>query len=526
MNTNGHIWRAAVAIGLAGLIAMASAGVAEPLPRILILGDSNYQQPAVGAANILKGRVEVVFPAIPPGEVRSSGVALEHLDEWLGEDKWDVVHFNFGLGDLVHRAPGMKAFRVLPIEAGGVRATDPEQYEKNLRQLVMRLKATGAKLIWASTTPIRHSSTNVFEMGSEVEYNAIAAKVMAEESVPINDMYGYVTSLIDMKKPASHGVDPFFFDRKPVYPPIVRSILQELNLMRPVKGPVKVILMAGGWSHVGGGMVVDPISPRLGSPKGSLDELVLNEKTAAAYRHLLDKDGRWDTRPDVWIQFDRRGPKSGTLGIGYGGDRKRAIGSELALGHALGDHFQEQVCILKTALGTPSLAKELRPPGTGQTGASYTLLLKQIRDSLATLQDKFPDYTEGAGYEIVGLVLNLGEQDADAAIYADYLPVLITDLRKDLEVESLPVIIVGTGKGGRAESVHPEIIKAQQEVAGHSRFKDTVRYVETRDFWPPADARNTSRYPSYDRWYDNAGSYMLMGEALGRRMIELLESKN
>ena len=41
----------------------------------------------------------------------------------------------------------------------------PEQYEKNLRELVKRLKATGAKLVWASTTPIRHSSTQRFRDG-------------------------------------------------------------------------------------------------------------------------------------------------------------------------------------------------------------------------------------------------------------------------------------------------------------------------------------------------------------------------
>ena len=52
---------------------------------------------------------------------------------------------------------------------------------------------------------------------------------MKARGVPINDMYRHVLGLIDMDRPASHGADPFHFDKKPLYPPIVRSILSELE---------------------------------------------------------------------------------------------------------------------------------------------------------------------------------------------------------------------------------------------------------------------------------------------------------
>lgn len=225
------------ALRVTGLLLLISA-VSNPvvsedrLPRVLILGDSVYQQPARDAAKELKGRVEVVFATISPGEVRHTQNAIDNLDLLLGEGNWDLIHFNFGLGDLVHRAPNMKAFRVMAREAGGVRTTSPQQYERNLHTLVERLKATDARLVWASTTPIRHSSSNVFEMGSEIKFNAIAARVMAARKVPTNDMYSFVRDLIDMKRPASHGADPFFFDRKPLHPPIVRAILRELPAAR------------------------------------------------------------------------------------------------------------------------------------------------------------------------------------------------------------------------------------------------------------------------------------------------------
>ena len=200
------------------------------LPRVLILGDQIYHQPASELRKEFKDKAEVHCPRTEPGVVWNSATALELLDQQLGEDRWDLIHFNCGLGDLIHRLPGVKSFRVIPRHAGGIRTTAPEQYEKNLNALVTRLKATGAKLVWGSTTPIRHSSTNVFEKGTEIEYNAIAAKVMARHGIPTNDMYTFVKGLIDMNKPAGHGADPFFFDRKPIHSPIRAIIQQQLGV--------------------------------------------------------------------------------------------------------------------------------------------------------------------------------------------------------------------------------------------------------------------------------------------------------
>ncbi len=206
------------------------------LPRVLILGDQIYQQPATELRKELKGKAEVNFPGMKPGEVWNSTTALELLDRQIGDGRWDLIHFNCGLGDLIHRVPGVRSFRVMPRHVGGIRTTDPRQYEKNLHALVTRLKTTGAKLVWASTTPIRHSSTNVFAKGTEIEYNAIAAKVMAGHGIPTNDMYVFVRSLIDMNKPAGHGADPFFFDRKAIHLPLC-DILHKYLGVAPINLP-------------------------------------------------------------------------------------------------------------------------------------------------------------------------------------------------------------------------------------------------------------------------------------------------
>ena len=212
------------------LAALPIPGRADDVPRVLIIGDGVHNDIFRAATSQLEGRAELVFASVPKGEVLNTTTALEHLDTLLGDGSWDVVHFNCGLGDLVYRAPGMESFRVMPIHAGGVRTTSPERYEANLRELVRRFQETGAVLVWASTTPIRHSTTNVFQMESEIEYNVIAARIMAQEGVAVNDMHSYVLGQIDMDRPASHGADPFFFDRRPIHRRVVNAVLEALGL--------------------------------------------------------------------------------------------------------------------------------------------------------------------------------------------------------------------------------------------------------------------------------------------------------
>jgi acyl-CoA thioesterase-1 len=197
------------------------------LPRVLVLGDSIYSHPSQQVARLLAGRAEVVFSGTKSWQVFNTTTARTHLDEVLGDGKWDVIHFNFGLADLVHRAPGMQSFRAMPKQAGGIRATSPEDYERNLIAIVTRLKATGAKLIWASTTPIRIDANGLYDIGSEVEYNAIAAKIMATRGIPTNDMHTAVGTLLDGSKERQDN--PTYFGRISISPPLVEVICRELG---------------------------------------------------------------------------------------------------------------------------------------------------------------------------------------------------------------------------------------------------------------------------------------------------------
>jgi hypothetical protein len=485
------------------------------LPQVLVIGDTNYNQPTRTAASLIKGRVKLVY-----GKQASyhSGLALENFDTLLDGKKWDLIHFNFGLYDLMNKDPASKEVRAMHKDAGGVPVSSPQQYEKNLRELVKKFKATGAKVIWASTTPIT-GNDGILVAGSEIEYNKIAAKVMKENNISINDMHAHALAVHEaMKK--GHGKTFSYKGGPPFHPPMTLSILKELNLIKPVKGPVKVFIMIGDTAHTGNGMLIGGHAPRKGSKPGTLDDLVLNSKTASQYKHLIDKNGKWATRSDVWLRYDRRGVSAGAHGVRFGGDRKRCIGSEYALGLVLGDHYKEQVFIYKTSLGQPSLSPDLVSPSAGKVGKQYTLLLTQIKGTLDKIQNTFPDYTDKAGYEICGLIINIGENDKVEKNFAKCLPLLIKDLRKEFKKPKLPVVIVGSGVGGRAKTAFPKIIEAQKATAKLPELKGSVIFTETRDFWPKPEESPGKAGAS---WFGNAESFYKMGFAIGKDMLKLLK---
>jgi hypothetical protein len=157
------------------------------LPRVLLIGDSISMGYTVPVRNRLQGKANV--HRIPAnGGPTSRG--LTNINAWLGDGNWDLIHFNWGIHDL----------KVMP---DGNRQVEPADYEKNLRQLVAKLKATGATLIWATTTPIPHDQLpKDRQFGDEAEYNKIAARIMTEEHISTNDLNAHITPRLDeLQKP-------------------------------------------------------------------------------------------------------------------------------------------------------------------------------------------------------------------------------------------------------------------------------------------------------------------------------------
>ncbi|HSI65392.1 MAG TPA: SGNH/GDSL hydrolase family protein, partial [Candidatus Saccharimonadia bacterium] len=142
------------------------------LPRVLIIGDSVSRGYTLAARDALKGKANVHRA---PENCGPTANGLKKLDIWLGTGKWDVIHFNFGIHD---------------------RATPPADYEQRLEEIVLRLKKTGAKLVWASTTPIPADEAKKQDPASIVERNAIAARVMEKHGVAVDDLFTMITPLL------------------------------------------------------------------------------------------------------------------------------------------------------------------------------------------------------------------------------------------------------------------------------------------------------------------------------------------
>ncbi|MFK7852314.1 MAG: SGNH/GDSL hydrolase family protein [Akkermansiaceae bacterium] len=164
--------------------------IEEALPNILILGDSI----SIGYTKLVReglaGKANVVRPKANCGDTPRG---LASIDKWLGDNNWDVIHFNWGLWDLCYRHPDSKAQGKRDKVNGSIAVPLPE-YEANLEKLVARLKQTGANLIWASTTVVPKGEVGRVP-GDEIKYNTAAAKIMAKHGVTINDLHALSSKL-------------------------------------------------------------------------------------------------------------------------------------------------------------------------------------------------------------------------------------------------------------------------------------------------------------------------------------------
>jgi len=286
--------------------------------------------------------------------------------------------------------------------------------------------------------------------------------------------------------------------------------------------PVKVFLLAGQSNMQGQGFI--KADPKRNAGKGSLEFLVKDAASAARFKHLVDKDGKWIVRQDVWVWYLG---KKGPLTVGYAG-KNDMIGPELGFGHVVGNAYDEQVLLIKLAWGGKSLAKDFRPPSSGgEVGPYYKEMLKHTKDVLANLKTEFPDY-QGQGYELAGFGWHQGWNDrVNQAFNDEYeknLANLIRDLRKDLGVKNLPFVIAETGMTGNDEK-HPRalsLMQAQAAVAKYPEFKANVAFVGTKSFW-----RSQELSPSGQgfHWNSNAETYYLIGTAMGDAMMGLCRPK-
>ncbi len=260
--------------------------------------------------------------------------------------------------------------------------------------------------------------------------------------------------------------------------------------------------------------------------RGDLETLVKKE---GRYPYLLDQDGEWSVRKDVYFQ-EARLSKNGRGSLLSATSNGNSIGPELGFGSVMGTFHGEQVLLIKTAQGNRSLAYDFRPPTSGVKdpesqweGLEYRLMVQGVRETLAKLDEIIPDY-QGQGYEIAGFAWWQGHKDAHSSKqeYETHLIHLIEDLRKEFNAPEMPAVVATVGfEGYRLSENYQGVWEAQMAVGDqeqHPEFAKRVASVDTRDFWREI---SESPRPQGHHYHRNAETYLLVGEAMGREMVRL-----
>lgn len=302
------------------------------------------------------------------------------------------------------------------------------------------------------------------------------------------------------------------------------------NLLKPVDGkpadmskPVQVFILLGQSNMVGAGKV------------GSLDAVVKQQKK---YPYLLDESGNWAVRKDVRnvrVMASGAGPWK-MFNNEWMTVSGNTMGPEFGIGHPLGNAIDAPVMILKSCIGNRALSFDLLPPnadgyqGNKETprkpkdvkdwyaGVQYDGDVKSAQDVLADLKTYYPDATK---YEVAGFFFWQGEKDcgnADwAAAYEKNLVLFIKALREDFKAPNAKFVLATLGE--HAKGCGNKVFDAHMAVDGkegkYPEFKGNVATVYSNPLSMGGSGNG--------HYGGNPETYMNVGEAMGKAMVELLK---
>ena len=354
-------------------------------------------------------------------------------------------------------------------------------------------------------------------------------------------------------------------------------------MMKTVRTTMVVMVLAlcvlGGRLFGAAGAVKVFILAGQSNMEGKANNELLNHqatdaKTAGLFAHLR-KDGKWIERDDVFIKFlNRKGP----LTIGYGSPGRTGV--ELEFGHAMGNHFDEPVVLIKAAWGGHSLYKLFRSPSAGfqsdailqaeleqaqkrvkqnnekkkrndplptmedikkPYGSSYRNMMAEVKDVFDNYETMFPAL-KGKKLEVAGFLWFQGFNDqwGDApGEYESNMKHFIQDVRKDLKAPNLPFTIAAIGTNGPNEAKGGGLAVRTAQLAMNDvpEFKGNVKAFRTdllvdKAAWAlyPTWNKNLEQWKKTgsDRPYHYLGSaiwYNRIGQEFGKAMLELLPKK-
>lgn len=157
------------------------------MKKVILLGDSIRMGYDDYVKEYLEGEVEVVYNEWDNG--RFAAYTLWQANQLLRENPDAcLVHWNNGYWDMHAEFP-------MPEELFPV-----EEYQHLLRRIIRLCRHCGCKVVFATTTPVPEKGVSSDNTGTGAmiaydneqvkRYNQAALEVMADEGVPVNDLYG------------------------------------------------------------------------------------------------------------------------------------------------------------------------------------------------------------------------------------------------------------------------------------------------------------------------------------------------
>lgn len=176
------------------------------MQKVLLLGDSIRMFYQKEVERKLGSEYQVMAPE---ENCRFSYYTLNSLRFWLSAfSDPDIIHWNIGLWDLAILYPQDGCF------------IKKELYVENMKKILRELKKTGAKIIFATTTPVKDEKQfceGPFPPANRnadiKEYNQAVLEAFENEDVEINDLFSLMypgrERLIreDMVHPNEEGID-------------------------------------------------------------------------------------------------------------------------------------------------------------------------------------------------------------------------------------------------------------------------------------------------------------------------------
>ncbi len=289
---------------------------------------------------------------------------------------------------------------------------------------------------------------------------------------------------------------------------------------------------------------------------GNKNALQTAVKQKGKYPYLVDDAGNWTVRKDVRnvSVVKSGGPGNGRVLYNEWMTVSGNVGVDIGIGHYVGNAVEAPVLILKSCIGNRSLGWDLLPPGSeryefeekGKTwvyagfgdsperwkkgtepkkigwsaGIQYAGDTARAKNVLKDLGNYFPGATQ---YEVVGFCYWQGDKDrynaGHATRYEKNLVQLIKQLRKDFNAPNAKFVCATLGQTAKGATGNEGLIlEAQLAVDGTSgkypEFKGNVATVYSKPLCHGG--------ASAGHYGGNPETYMDIGEAMGRAMVELL----